>query len=177
MIHKKTLLIAFFLSLFILQQTQVSAKFLPIKEEASHVDSIQASQLPTQLYITVAHLNETTNYPIYNENNEMEKCYYTDPAYGCGEGSSGYPYTQNPLWIDVENNYLLNVLPREMDVATDDPTVEALKAQAVAARSYAAYRIPTDNSVNFQIYIPNSYEFYDPSSSGLIYDAVTSTQG
>jgi len=175
MTRKKILLIVFFLFLFVFQQTQASATFLPNKEEASQVDLIQASGLPTQLYITVAHL-DGDSYPIYNANNEIEKCSYIgDPAYGCGE--AGYPYDQNPLWIDVESNYLLNVVPREMNVAENDPTVEALKAQAVAARSYAAVRVPTDNSINFQIYIPNSYELYDPSSSALILEAVTSTQG
>lgn len=175
MLYKKTLLITFFLSLFILQQTQVSAKFLSNSEEAPQVELIQASNLPTQLHLTVAHLDDQ-NKPIY-QNGKIVKCYTGDRAYGCGEGGSGYPYAQNPVWIEVESNYLLNVVPREMNVVENDPTVEALKAQAIAARSYAAYRIPTDNSVNFQIYIPNSYELYDPSSSDLIYDAVRSTQG
>jgi len=178
MLYKKTLLIAFFLSLFILQQTQVSAKFSS-NEEMSQIDLIQASALPSQLYITVAHLNENS-YPIY-ANNEIVKCYYTDPAYGCGEGGSGYPYTQNPLWIDVENDYLLDVLPREMNVKENSRTLASLQAQALAARSYADFRFrrygAMDNSVNFQIFIPNAYELYDPSSSAIIYQAVTSTQG
>lgn len=176
MAHKKILLIVLFLSLFMFRQARVSASFRADEEEARKVDSIRASELPQQVFITVAHLDDNS-YPIY-VGGQIEKCTYYDTAYGCSEeGGVGYPYTDNPRYFDVENEYLPNVLPREMDVKSYPPTLASLMAQAVAARSYAAFRLPTDNSVNFQIFIVDSCQLYDPGSCGLVQQAVTSTQG
>jgi CSLREA domain-containing protein len=170
----------FLLSLCIFQHAQASSNFSPNREETSQIDLIRTNALNQLLYITVAHLNDF-NRPILDSNGNIEKCYYGDTFYGCGEGGSGYPYDQNPLWIDVENEYLLDVLPREMNVKENFYTLASLQAQAIAARSYADYRDrlsgDMNNSVEFQIFIPNAYELYHPPSKALVYEAVTSTQG
>jgi peptidoglycan hydrolase-like amidase len=73
--------------------------------------------------------------------------------------------------VEVETDYLLDVLPREMDVRSVSPTLAALRAQALAARSYADFRFRKygwmDNSSNFQVFIPYSFEFYTLGGSGL----------
>lgn len=163
--YKKILLVAFFLSLFVLQQTQASAKLLQNKGNMSMPNSVQASGIPAQLQITVAHL-DNQNKPII-ENGNIVKCYPGDTFWSCGEGGSGYPYgNENPVLISMED-YILDVIPREMDVATNSYTLASLQAQAVAARSYADYRLryygEMDNSANFQVFIPNAYELYPPA--------------
>ncbi|MBI5297053.1 MAG: hypothetical protein HY869_16365 [Chloroflexi bacterium] len=70
--YKKTLLVAFFLSLFVLQQTQVSARFSTNEKNELQPSIIHANGIPAQLYITVAHLDDD-NYPKY-ENGTMVKC-------------------------------------------------------------------------------------------------------
>jgi hypothetical protein len=177
--YKNTLLIAFFLSLFVLQQTQASAKLLQNKGNISASNSVQTSGIPAQLYVTVAHLDEF-NYPKY-ENNNIVKCESGDPFWSCGEGGSGYPYgDENPVLISMED-YILDVIPREMNVAENTYTLASLQAQAVVARSYADYRLrlygAMDNSVNFQVFIPNAYELYNPAATELIGNAVSSTSG
>ncbi len=124
MTHKKFLLIVSFLSLFISQQVRANAQFLSNNAKASQAVSVQASELSQQLYITVAHLDQRTNFPITDANGKIKRCHYKDTAYGCAEtGSGGYPYKHNPRWFDVESEYIPNVLPREMDVKTNPPTL------------------------------------------------------
>lgn len=128
----------------------------------------------------------------------------TDP--GCAETTYSFPAMSNPIYIDVENDYLPNVLPREMDVATNDPTLAALQAQAVAARTYATWTarkkpygehidgvpdIPfvdqnlnnrINNSTDYQAYTPDAYDHYENPRNPAevkqkISDAVTLTSG
>jgi peptidoglycan hydrolase-like amidase len=206
MTRKKFLLIAFLLSLFMLQQTQVGAKFLPHQKENAQANSILANELPTQLNIYMRHLESTFGKPDLDANGLPIPCSYGDTAYGCAElGSGGYTYpSHSPQLVEVETDYLLDVLPREMNVREIPPTLAALQAQALAARSYADFRFSKygymDNSSNFQVFIPYSFEFYtlggshlneaaDPCNENasvtnslnevqqLICDAVTSTHG
>lgn len=94
----------------------------------------------------------------------------------------------NPLRVDVENYYLYNVLPREMDVATYDPPLAALKAQALASRSIAEWKADkrhnqfdefksVDNSTDFQVFVPGSFDHYNPAAKGKIQQAVDETSG
>ena len=80
--------------------------------------------------------------------------------FGCtafvGDTNHPYPYTDNPVTVFIEKDYLLDVVPRELG-AYYHPT--ALRAQAIAARSYAYYKIantlPIDNSASGnQAFIP-----------------------
>jgi len=71
---------------------------------------------------------------------------------GCVESFSDFSYPPdspyvtfpyggvNPILVDVENYYLKNVLPREMNVAENYPTLAALQAQTLAARSIADWK-------------------------------------
>jgi len=179
--YKKMLLIAFLLSLFVLQQTQVSARFSINNKDELQPSIVHKSGIPTQIYVTVAHLNDRTNEPERDTNGNIVKCDPGDTFWSCGEGGSGYPYgNENPVLISMED-YLRDVLPREMDVAHNTHTLASLQAQALAARSYADFRLrlfgEMDNSVNFQVFIPNAYELYDPSATEIIESAVTSTSG
>ncbi|OIN91098.1 MAG: hypothetical protein AUJ21_07830 [Anaerolineae bacterium CG1_02_58_13] len=103
----------------------------------------------------------------------------------------------NPIYIDVENAYLPNVLPREMDVQNNDPTLPALQAQAVAARTYATwtalnksyddpfgfgYINQINNSTDYQVYYPDAYDHFvnpnDPEGvKQMISTAISSTFG
>jgi peptidoglycan hydrolase-like amidase len=94
------------------------------------------------------------------------------------------PNTVNPLEVDVDHYYLQNVLPREMNVATHDLPLAALKAQALAARSIAEWKATVqgfdefksiDNSTNFQVFEPGSYDVYldqDPDKASAIKDRI-----
>jgi peptidoglycan hydrolase-like amidase len=89
-----------------------------------------------------------------NGNSLGVPCYQGDDATtGCVEYGSDFTYPPsdpyitfansgfvNPLSVDIEHYYLKNVIPREMDVVTNDPPLAALKAQALAARSIADWK-------------------------------------
>jgi hypothetical protein len=189
--YKNILLVVFFLSLFVFQQAQASAK-RPLVENPSGINLSPASIPLDHIWVWVFHLNpnngELMNIPPI-------PCYYQDPEFGCAE-VGGYPYEPNPIYIDIENDYLPDVLAREMDVAVNYPTLEALKAQVLAARTVATWKAITpgqyygqsnyiNNSTDYQVFIPGSYDSYknpnDPAAAqqiqGWISQAVSETQG
>ncbi len=88
-------------------------------------------------------------------------CSSNDTYYGCTAISSRpYPYTNNPITIPIETDYLLDVVPREMPVDPFHPT--AIQAQAIAARSYAYWHIRQGSAINnsnqFQVFVPYTFE-------------------
>ena len=160
--YKKTLLIIFFLSLFFFQQAQASANIQP-NNRIPHTNSAQGTGLPTQIYVNMLHLNIDGDGAAYVPH---QPCIWLERADGCGEANTQFPYPYYVALVDVENDYLLNVLPREMNVAINNPpTLEALQAQAVAARSLADWKdryMPDpyeangyiNNSRDYQVFIP-----------------------
>ncbi len=98
-----------------------------------------------------------------------------DTRYGCtafpGENSEyPYPYSTNPATVSIEDDYLLDVVPREMGTYYHPL---ALKAQAIVARTYAycamranegtedywGYcRKEINNSNEFQVFVPYYFE-------------------
>ncbi len=172
--QKKTLLIAFFLMLFVFQQAQAGTGITLNTQNSFQLESAQASGLPPQLSVTVLHLDNTFGTPLNDPKhpNQLWKCTSNDSDFGCVEPNSDrkkYPYgNSNPASVPVETDYLLNVLPREMDIVFY-PASGALWAQALAARSFAdwAYHIKNanyiDNSTNNQIFVPHSFEYYTRS--------------
>jgi len=84
--------------------------------------------------------------------------------HGCSDDRMhDYPYKSSVVEVDIEKDYLLDVVPRESDPAEIHPT--AVQAQAVAARSYAYWHSdnpnpnrPINNSTEFQVFIPYAFE-------------------
>jgi len=132
--HKNLILVVFFLTVFVFQQAQASTN--PSSKTNELLES-SLSSLPTQRHVTMLRLYDTGERISYDA-----KCTYGDTSFGCAElYSPGYTYTDNPVWVDIESDYLLDVLPREMNVAENNPpTLEALQAQALAARSLADWK-------------------------------------
>jgi hypothetical protein len=91
-----------------------------------------------------------------------------------------YPYTQSIITIDFQTDYLLDVVPQELPPWYN---ATALKAQAVAARTYAFYhidnpptQIPYNNSVQFQAFVPLKFEAqYPPRISNNADDPCATT--
>jgi hypothetical protein len=187
--HKKTLLVFFFLVLFLLQQAQVDAKGLPNVEGLLNT-SYQASGLPSTVLVF---MKEFT--PDGEPTNNL--CFQGSIILGCVETNSGLTYPpssqyitfpqggSNPMLVDIEHYYLYNVLPREMDVKTYTPTLStlpALKAQALAARSIADFKSRVNggwvtNVTTSQVFVPGSFEYYNPAATNLIQQAVDETSG
>lgn len=185
--------------LFVFQQAQASTGILSNnKSNSSHSSLVQANGLPTQVYVTMLRLDIRNGTPLEDPTTyEYIKCLLGDFAYGCTEdlnygvtSTEYYPYGNiNPVMVDVESDYLPNVLPREMDVRGNSPTLAALQAQALAARSIADWKYRAnfvnygynyiDNSTNNQVFVPYSYKYYAPNDvvRQLISDAITSTNG
>lgn len=195
--YKKILLVVFFLTLFVFQQAQAGTG-VPSnnKSNSSQPILVQANGLPTQVYVTMLRLDIRNGAPLENPiTNEYIKCLLEDFAYGCTElygvsATEYYPYgNNNPVMVDVESDYLPNVLPREMDVRGNPATRVALQAQALAARSIADWKYHAnyvnygynyiDNSTNNQVFVPYSYKYYAPDDMvrQLISDAITLTNG
>ena len=89
-----------------------------------------------------------------------------DTNYGCtafvNDINHSFPYGYNPENVDIETNYLLNVIPQEMGM---DSPPEALSVQAIASRSHVNYfagNLPPegyiDNTSNKQVAIPYSFQ-------------------
>jgi len=145
--RSKTLL--FFLTftlLFFQQQLQqeANAQNLPNADNLSFNQSPQNSGLPATVVVYMLKLNGLGQ-------SLGDYCYQGDPASTHCVEVGNYPPSDpyityakpgyiNPLRVDVEHYYLYNVLPREMDVATYDPPLAALKAQALASRSIAEWK-------------------------------------
>jgi hypothetical protein len=196
--RSKTLFFFFIFTLLFFQQQllqqEANAQNLPSVDNLSSNQSPQNSGLPDTVVVYMMKLD--ANGAILNG----DFCNHGDGAItGCVEAGSGlYPPpfdqyvtpkvsgTENPLEVNVDHYYLYNVLPREMNVAENDVTLVALKAQALAARSIAdwkAYkRSPDDfksiiNSTDVQIFKPGSFENYNPAATGKIRQAVDETSG
>lgn len=192
--HKKYLFTTFFLLLFVFQQTQAYAKISPNMGDLFSYQSPQASGLPDKVLVYMYQFTE-------GGDPTSDRCRDQDTTLGCVESFSNFTYPPdspyvtfpyggvNPILVDVENYYLKNVLPREMNVAENYPTLAALQAQALAARSIADWKTRAFGSINFdnttrmQVFVPGSYEKYknpnDPAAAlqiqGWISDAITST--
>lgn len=104
-------------------------------------------------------------------------CDYGDTQYGCTASSAygGYPFTTNPVTVDLEgasttNRYLRDVIPREMGPAAHHP--QAIRAQAVAARTYAYWHINNgstiNNSAGFQVFLPRKYDTLTASQKSVV---------
>jgi len=187
--QKRAFLLVSFLGLFILQQIRASAHVLP-GNDLTRVNSPQGSSLPSEIHINMLHLDLNDG---GNVASPRQHCAYLERADGCGEANTQYPYSSPIALVDVEDDYLLDVLPREMNVAENDPgndrrILSAYAAQALAARSVMAWKsihLPDpyetngyiNNSISYQVFIPYAYEYYHPSSNTLISEAVNSTRG
>lgn len=130
----------------------------------SNVSALPLPPLDTNITIKMFRLQDsggTTTIP----------CEFNPPdtSFGCAFYNFSYPYTSNPINIDVENDYLLDVIAQEMNPGSY-PQPAALKAQAIASRSFAQYYInnPLDpphefnNSNDFQVFIPYRFENLTP---------------
>jgi len=150
MTMKRSKILLFFLTftlLFFQQQLQqeANAQNLPSGDLSSD-QSRQNSGLPTTVVVYMMKLHDDGSLI-----SDTDFCYQGDGAathcveVGTYPPSDPYityakPGYINPLRVDVEHYYLYNVLPREMDVATYDPPLTALKAQALASRSIAEWK-------------------------------------
>jgi len=104
-------------------------------------------------------------------------CPDKEPPTWCKSGISNQDQIYKFYFLCTDQDYLPDVLAGEMDVAEISPHDEALKAQAVAARTFASYKSKVfgvqpngttfhiiNNSTDFQLYTPHS-------SSGSSYDS------
>jgi hypothetical protein len=127
---------------------------------------------------------------------EITLCQTADTRYGCTAFDRDhyppdqvvpYPYTTNPATVSIEDDYLLDVVPREIGTYYHPL---ALRAQAVVARTYAYCamranegtedfwgncRKEINNSNAFQVFVPWYFESID--SPQVIQDAVNETRG
>ena len=188
--HKKILLIVFFLTLFVFQQVKASG-IIPPTENPPQINLAPANVAFDHIGVWVLHLVDPTG----EVATPRIACWTIGPgdyAFGCGSGDPlDTQNPHNPIYIDVDQYYLPDVLPREMNVNELYPTSGALKAQAVAARALATWKAIyqydgqpgyINNSTRYQVYIPGSYSTYtnpqDPVGvQQMISTAISSTSG
>lgn len=101
-----------------------------------------------------------------------QRCTTNDTQYGCIHERSERTYkygNENPVTLDIEQEYLPNVLPQEAgEMGRNQVSLEAI---AIAARSYAHHKINNpssyiagrdgvdiDNSTQNQAFIPDVFE-------------------
>jgi hypothetical protein len=114
---------------------------------------------PTEIYVRLWYLEPdgSRSYP-YTE------CKSGDNVYGCVASESGqfYPYNTNPALVDVEKDYLLDVVPRETYPLSYHRWAEVV--QAIAVRSFAYYWANQGyniwNSTDHQVFVPYTFEHW-----------------
>ena len=188
--RKNILLVVFFLTLFVFQQVQAGG-IMPSVANPS-MNSAPAYAYLDHIWLYVLKLN-----PDGTKASPESLCLVGNTDPGCAEPGNSFPPMNNPIYIDVENTYLSNVLPREMDVQNNDPTLPALQAQTIAARTYATwtalnkpyndpfgfgYPNQINNSTDYQVYYPGAYDHFlnpnDPEGvKQMISTAISSTSG
>lgn len=138
---------------------------------------------PTQVTLQMYALN----YP--GGGTTSSPCQSNDTRYGCVYRAGGdgpipgvYPFGSNSTpTIGIENHpinnvqqgYLYNVVPNELD---SSHAASSVRAQAIAARTYAYYQIniygTLNNSNQRQVYIPYSYNVLSAAGKTTIDQAV-----
>ena len=156
---KKILLVVFFLILFVFQQAQARANIQSNSDTLSPTGLLQGYNFPTKIWAKIYRLNQNGS----RAPGDI-LCSSGDGNYGCVAENSGevYPYDFNPQEVDVENDYLLDVVPREMPPQKYHE--DAVYAQAIAARSFAHYIVILDgyveNSIADQVFVPYTFEYF-----------------
>lgn len=192
--RKNIMLLVFFLTLFVFQQAQAGGTMPSVANPS--INLAPANSYLDYVWLYILKLN-----PDGSILKPDTKCIVGSIGDGCAEAGYAFPVMNNPIYIDVESDYLRNVLPRELDVQSNDPTPSALQAQAIAARTYATWTatkkkygeyevIPFDehynnqinNSTDYQVYYPDSYDHFlnpnDPDGvKQMISTAISSTFG
>ena len=157
--NKKILLVVFFLILFVFQQAQARANIQSNSDTLSPTGLLQGYNFPTKIWAKIYRLNQNGS----RAPGDI-LCSSGDGNYGCVAENSGevYPYDFNPQEVDVENDYLLDVVPREMPPQKYHE--DAVYAQAIAARSFAHYIVILDgyveNSIADQVFVPYTFEYF-----------------
>ncbi len=203
--HKNFVLITFFLTLFVFQQVQAGAT-MPPKENPSQVSFAPAyAPLPT-INVFVLALREDNNAIDYSINGDQPyKCLYAHQYHGCGIIDPTNPGAPNNPVISIpvggpNDLYLRDVLVKEMDIdeiPLAAETFQAFKAQAVAALTFASWKAAEanasyysywngtyweggpsyiNNSTDYQVFIPGSYNASTVANKSLIFDAISETQ-
>jgi len=189
--YKNILLVVFFLTLFVFQQVQAGAT-IPSAENPSQINAVPANAniLFSTFHVYVYKLVPPTETNSGSILPSHELCVY--PAdinlhtYGCGSEYPDLGIQEPQGYFQVgEEYYLKNVLPNEMDFAEIPPDKEALKAQAIAARTVASWKSvwgwwnesgSINNSTGYQVFIPGTYNAY-PNYQADIDVALNATQG
>ena len=162
--------------------------FLPIPAVLSRPPSQSDTTIVVQMYILFDDGSSTGSL-----------CYEGSTDYGCTAfDRDHYPpaqvrpylYKANPATVSIEDDYLLDVVPREMGPSGHHPL--ALRAQAIAARTYAYCAIHAweqqggegegtywgnclreiDNSNSFQVFVPYHFDTLTSDDQQAIQNAV-----
>ena len=181
---KGLILIALLAALVFLQITIATAR-----ERASYT-------LPTNIHVWMYWLDRDghrrePDYRLCASGDTSWGCtaFCDEPGYPCDFSQIlPYPYvhgSNEPATVALETNYLMDVVPQEMD-PNHYPNLTALRAQAIAARTYACYyaayppqppRPPFNNSSgNYQAFIPYKFETLAPGQQNLVGMAVSAKQ-
>jgi len=189
--RKNILLIVFVLTLFVFQQVQAGG-IMPSARKKSETNAQLAGGWADVVRIRI--------YPLNLSNGTIvgaDPCTWQTPMDGCGPSEplftgtvyqdstvdcndkpqNPYPRKENDYYyLCIEGDYLPDVLPTEMNLGQiRPPELEALKALAVAARTFVKYKAPNgeiinNSSTSYQVYVP--WSSYDNYSDGSNYQTV-----
>jgi len=100
-----------------------------------------------------------------NEADDRYGCTVFDREHYPPDQVHPYPYAANPATVSIEDDYLLDVVPREMGPSGHHPL--ALRAQAIVARTYAycAIHAREHPDTNWPICAANRWRTPVPSRS------------
>ena len=127
-------------------------------------DNVLYSDITVQMYALTSHGGNTGSLCVLDDPNTPD-IDETDKRYGCtafvDDETHTYPYTTNPVTVNIERGYLLDVVTQEMGAAAP---LAALQAQAVAARTKGEYHNNNvNNSSQYQVFVPYRFELLQPT--------------
>ncbi|MEW6406713.1 MAG: SpoIID/LytB domain-containing protein, partial [Chloroflexota bacterium] len=201
--RKNILLIVFMLTLFFFQQVQAGGS-MPSPRK-SEIKASLSGGWDDVVFIRIypLNMNDGTIHDFtpctWATNNEpgcgpsaplFTGTVYQDSTVDCNDKPQNpYPRKSDPndpygyYYLCIEGDYLPDVLPTEMNLGQiRPPEVEALKALAVAARTFVKYKAPNgevinNSSTSYQVYVPwsNTLSYGGVSYQNEIVSAINST--
>lgn len=173
MTYKSNLLVVLALILMNFQQVPGLAGSSIVKGNPSPLGlakpSAPVAAVLTQVSVTVYQLDPNSGLKVVDSHGHYHKCTANDTVFGCvetlGSAPAGttYPYSKNPVLLNMDSQYLPEVLASELGNQFDYTASTITWDQAIASRTVIdwkyRYKGSVDNSTIFQLFVPLGFEY------------------
>jgi hypothetical protein len=173
--HKKMLLIIALLTLFVFQQVQAGGREISLGKNPSQINSASSNSTYLTDHVSIYLYVINANTGGFVNSAAPQPCDYSTGSttigqFGCGNAEPTYSPAGTSwrcnndaagcYWLNVEDDYLPNVVTIEMNLGSLPAVPEALRAQAVAVRSHVNWKVKNgkwDNGSGQQDWVSSPY--------------------